>query len=149
MNAGFEDCVILDELLTKHGDNVMAAFEEMSRTRQPSTDALSALSLQNFVEMRSLTAKRWFVYKKRVEGILHAVAPQYWRPIYSMVTFSRTPYDEAMEIARRQDRVLTAVAGVACVTAVVAAGVAVKKLVEVSRSEGGLSSVVDSIKKYF
>ncbi len=82
-------------------------FDGFSAHRQPSAEALSVLSLQNYVEMRSLTAKRWFVYKKKLEKVLNYYAPKVWRPLYSMVAFSRTPYNEASERAKVQDRYLS------------------------------------------
>ena len=111
MNAGFEDCVILDELFDKYSNNnninnIELIFNEFSNKRQPSCDALSLLSLQNYVEMRSLTGKKWFLYKKKFEGILNTLVPSIWKPIYSMVSFSRTPYNEAMERAKKQDKYL-------------------------------------------
>ena len=82
-------------------------FDGFSAHRQPSAEALSQLSLQNYVEMRSLTAKKWFVYKKKLEKALNYYAPNVWRPLYSMVAFSRTPYNEASERAKTQDRYLS------------------------------------------
>eukprot|EP00484_Ammonia_sp_Unknown_P023800 CAMPEP_0197034078 /NCGR_PEP_ID=MMETSP1384-20130603/12282_1 /TAXON_ID=29189 /ORGANISM="Ammonia sp." /LENGTH=514 /DNA_ID=CAMNT_0042463957 /DNA_START=10 /DNA_END=1554 /DNA_ORIENTATION=- len=117
MNAGLEDCLILYRMLKENGlndgnvqqnmDVVGNVFDEFSRHRQPSTAALSKLSLQNYVEMRSLTAKQWFVYKKKFEKALNYYAPTVWRPIYSMVAFSTTPYNEAIERAEKQDRYLS------------------------------------------
>ena len=69
MNSGFEDGLILDEMLEKHNNDMGLAFEEISKTRPAATDALSDLSLRNYVEMRSLTAKTWFVYKKKFERV--------------------------------------------------------------------------------
>merc|ERR1712060_577968 len=94
MNAAFEDCLILHNMMKSYDLNDIGdAFEAFSAHRQPSTAALSQLSLQNYVEMRSLTAKKWFVYKKMLEKQLNYYMPSIWRPIYSMVSFSRTPYN--------------------------------------------------------
>ena len=86
---------------------IESIFNEFSAHRQPSTQALSDLSLQNYVEMRSLTAKQWFIYKKKVEKLLNLYAPNLWKPIYSMVAFSRIPYDNALDRAKKQDRYLS------------------------------------------
>ncbi|ETO20720.1 kynurenine 3-monooxygenase [Reticulomyxa filosa] len=69
MNCCLEDCVIFDELLEKHNNDIKTVFHEFSRLRQPSTEGLAHLSLENYVEMRSLTAQRWFVYKKKLEQV--------------------------------------------------------------------------------
>ena len=118
MNAGLEDCLILYKMIQQqlNGDladdgindiDLEGLFTRFSDHRQPSCHALSKLSLQNYVEMRSLTAKQWFVVKKKLERMLNYYAPTMWRPIYSMVAFSTTPYDEALERAKKQDRYLT------------------------------------------
>ena len=129
MNSGFEDAVILDELFDKYLKNegskktmdlIEKVFNEFSELRQPSCEALSLLSLQNYVEMRSLTGKKWFLYKKKLEGMLNYIAPSIWRPIYSMVSFSRTPYHEALERADKQDRYLGI--GLGLLTSVTAVG---------------------------
>lgn len=106
-----QDCLILYENLKEKVDggdlNLEQVFDAFSAHRQPSAEALSQLSLQNYVEMRSLTAKKWFVYKKKLEKTLNYCAPTIWRPLYSMVAFSRTPYNEASHRAKTQDRYLS------------------------------------------
>lgn len=69
MNCGFEDCLILDELLDKHGDEFGPVLEEFSRIRPPACHALAELSLHNFVEMRDHTASKFFLFKRRVDAV--------------------------------------------------------------------------------
>jgi len=107
MNSAFEDCVLLDELMDKYENNIHQVFEQFSLIRQPSTDALCELSLQNYVEMRSLTAQTWFVYKKKLESMLNYCSPTLWMPLYSMVSFTRIPYDIAAKRAIKQDQMLS------------------------------------------
>merc|ERR1712228_813114 len=109
MNAAFEDCLILYNMMKQYDDMdvIGNAFEGFSAHRQPSTAALSQLSLQNYVEMRSLTAKKWFVYKKMLEKKLNLYLPNVWKPIYSMVAFSTIPYNDAMRRAKKQDQWLS------------------------------------------
>jgi len=40
---------------------------EFNRVRQPIGDGLADLSLENYVEMRSKTAKPWWVAKRKLE----------------------------------------------------------------------------------
>eukprot|EP01084_Bolivina_argentea_P091526 164762_1 len=133
MNAGFEDCLILYNMLKEKLEksnnglndmNIEKIFTEFSDHRQPSVWALSKLSLQNYVEMRSLTAKQWFIYKKKLEKMLNWYAPSLWKPIYSMVAFSTIPYNDALKRAKKQDAFLsfalpaTAIAAVSSVVAI-------------------------------
>ncbi len=104
MNASFEDCAVFMELL---GDwkgsqgELLKAYEEQ---RKPNVDALSDLSLRNFVEMRSSVARPLWVWRKRLEKQLHKWMPEKFIPLYSMVSFSNIPYAEALERAETQDR---------------------------------------------
>jgi len=106
MNAAFEDCVVLDECLTKFPRDREAAFGDYFRRRKPNADALAALAIENFVEMRDKTASRVFRAKKRLDHALEAALPGVYRPLYSMVTFSRIPYAEAARRARLQDGIV-------------------------------------------
>ena len=101
-NAAFEDCVVLDECLARHAPRWDRALSEFQRLRKENTDALADLSLDNFIEMRDKTASRLFRIEKRVENGLHRLFPIWFVPLYTMVTFSRTPYARAIRRARRQ-----------------------------------------------
>src|SRR5262245_37224644 len=103
-NAAFEDCVVLQECLQAHGTDREGAFAEYQRRRKANTDALADLSLANFVEMRDKTASRLFLLEKRLEKALHRAFPSWFIPLYTLVTFSRTPYAEAVRRDRRQWR---------------------------------------------
>ena len=54
------------------------------------------------MEMRDHVSSRVFLMKKSAEKALHRVFPGSFVPLYSMVTFSRVPYAEAVSRARRQ-----------------------------------------------
>jgi kynurenine 3-monooxygenase len=101
-NAAFEDCVVLDECRARHAPDWEAAFAEYQSLRRENTDTLAELSLANFVEMRDKTASRLFLLEKRLEKGLHRLFPAWFVPLYTMVTFSRTPYARAAQRARRQ-----------------------------------------------
>lgn len=108
MNAAFEDCSVLFEAIRKTAPNWRAAFRHYEFQRKRNTDALSELSLRNFEEMRDRVVSRKYLLKKQAENTLHRMFPDHWMPLYSMVTFSRLPYAEALERSRRQDRMLAA-----------------------------------------
>lgn len=115
-NASFEDCVLLDQAMRDHPNDRAAAFSAYSAERSPHTDALADLAIANFVEMRDATASRLFRGRKRLERVLHRLAPGLFIPLYSMVTFTSIPYGEAVRQARRQWRtviLLAALVGLA------------------------------------
>lgn len=110
MNAGFEDCRILNSLLdtyTNNWDDVLPAFQKQ---RKPDTDAIAQLALDNFVEMRDLVADADFLLRKKIEARIHALYPNKWIPLYSMVTFhDDIRYSEAYTISRSQTKIMNEV----------------------------------------
>jgi kynurenine 3-monooxygenase len=107
MNAGFEDCRVLNQLLERHADNwdiVLPAFQKL---RKPDADAIARLALDNFIEMRDLVADEDFLLRKKIEAKLHELFPQKWIPLYSMVTFyDHLPYAEAYATGQTQKVVM-------------------------------------------
>ncbi len=107
MNAGFEDCRVLDELLDNYHDDwdkVISAFQQL---RKPDTDAIAQLALENFIEMRDLVADTNFLLRKKIEARMHQLFPDQWVPLYSMVTFHDSiRYSDAYKIGQKQKRVM-------------------------------------------
>lgn len=118
-NAAFEDCIVLDECLRGTSDlgAALAAYEER---RKEHADALADLALANFVEMRDKTASKTFLFGKKVEKALARLLRGRFVPLYYLVTFSRTPYADAVRRARAQWRAVAWSAGAAAVIVVVA-----------------------------
>ena len=109
MNAGFEDCRILDELLDKHEDNFEICFHEYSKVRKPNGDGVQDLSMQNFVVMRDKTADPKFLLQKEIEKKFANLYPDKWTPLYSMVSFTNTPYTEAWKIGMKQEKLMQSI----------------------------------------
>ncbi|QJX46939.1 FAD-dependent monooxygenase [Hymenobacter taeanensis] len=106
MNAGFEDCTILQELMTRHGDNWLTIFQEFQQQRKPNADAMADLAVYNFEEMRDRVADPRFLLQKKIESKISAQYPQQWLPLYSQVTFSHLPYAEAWANGQAQERIM-------------------------------------------
>ena len=62
--------------------------------------------------MRDKTASRFFRMEKRLEKALHLLLPRWFIPLYTLVTFTRTPYAEAVARARLQWRAVKGAAAV-------------------------------------
>jgi len=108
MNAAFEDCVVLDECLAEFPDNRERAFSKYFARRKENADALAALAIENFIEMRDKTASKTFRAKKKLDHLLEGLLSDIYLPLYTMVTFTRIPYAEAARRARLQDRIMYA-----------------------------------------
>jgi len=103
MNAGFEDCRILNELLDTHKENWSVAFQAFQVARKINTDAIARLAMDNFIEMRDLVADEHFLIRKKIEAALCKAFPKEWKSLYSEVSFSDTPYAEALAIGKRNE----------------------------------------------
>ena len=106
MNAGFEDCRILDELLDSFNENWKDSFNEYSRIRKPNGDGIQDLSMQNFIVMRDKTADSKFLLQKVIEKKFANLYPEKWTPLYSMVSFTNIPYSVAWEIGIKQENLM-------------------------------------------
>jgi kynurenine 3-monooxygenase len=107
MNAGFEDCRILNQLLDEYEDNWFHVLPEFERQRKPDADAIAQLALDNFVEMRDLVADEEFLLRKKIEARLHDLYPDRWIPLYTMVTFrDDLRYSYALEMGKRQQAIM-------------------------------------------
>lgn len=107
MNCGFEDCVVLNELMDKHGDINGACLKEYETLRKPDGDAIADLAIANFVEMRDKTADKTFLLQKKIEAHFNAKHPEKWIPLYSMVTYTpNIRYSEALSIGNKQQAIM-------------------------------------------
>lgn len=106
MNAGFEDCSIMWELMQKHGKDWDAIFKEYQISRKPNGDAVQDLSIHNYHVMRDFVGDPMFLLQKKIEAKFSANHPDKWMPLYSQVTFSNIPYSEALEVGKRQDAIM-------------------------------------------
>lgn len=107
MNAGFEDCRILNQLLDKHNDDWSTVLPAFQQQRKPDTDAIARLALDNFIEMRDHVADENFLLRKKIEARLQQLYPEKWIPLYSMVTFNENiRYSDAYAIGLRQRSIM-------------------------------------------
>jgi len=105
MNAAFEDCSILDKCIERHRDDLEMAFSEFQRLRKRNTDALAKLSVENFIELRDKVRSRKLSARKKVDHLLADLLPGKWVPLYTLISHTTVPYAEAIERAKKQNRV--------------------------------------------
>jgi len=106
MNAGFEDCSVMWELMQKHGNNWSVIFEKYQQLRKPNGDAVQDLSLQNYYVMRDYVSNPMYLLQKKIEARFYEKHPDKWMPLYSQVSFSHIPYVEAIAIGEKQDKIM-------------------------------------------
>jgi kynurenine 3-monooxygenase len=106
MNAGFEDCTILAAMHDELGGDWSRIIPAFAKRRQPDGDAIAELAQRNFIEMRDLVADPKFLLRKKIAAQLHERHPDFL-PVYSMVTFSNTPYHVALREDDAQNRLFS------------------------------------------
>ena len=106
MNCAFEDCAWIDHLLNEH-DEWGALFAAFSALRKPDADAIAAMALENYVEMRDTVRDPRFHLQKALAWELESRYPDRFIPRYSMVMFhAELPYSVAQRRGAVQARIL-------------------------------------------
>jgi len=127
MNCGFEDCLVLDELLdiyvgkgtgtVSSGDigeiagfnleGLSETLDEYNRRRCPNGQSMCDLAMYNYIEMRDLVNSLSFRVRKKLDDFLYRLFPKRWVPLYTMVTFTRTPIHECVQRRAAQDKIIS------------------------------------------
>lgn len=106
MNASFEDCRVLNDLIGEIGTDWDSIFPRFFELRKENADAIADMAVENFYEMRDAVADPVFVRKRELETRLEHEHPDYFSK-YSMVTFREdVPYSVAMRRGNAQDALL-------------------------------------------
>ena len=108
MNCAFEDCLVLDECLSRHSEDWRAVFTEFEKLRRPNTEAIAAMALENYVEMRDAVRDPKFMLQKKLGFLLEERNPGMFVPRYSMVMFHHLPYADARHRGAIQQHLLDA-----------------------------------------
>jgi len=97
MNCCFEDCVEFDACMSRHA-SWERVFTEFGARRKPNTDAIAAMALDNYLEMRERVAHPKFQLQQALSLELERRFPQRFVPRYSMVMFHHEiPYRTALQ----------------------------------------------------
>jgi kynurenine 3-monooxygenase len=103
MNAGFEDCTVLDTLYDTLNGDWSQIIPQFASSRVKDANAIAELAQRNFVEMRDLVGDPKFLLRKKIAAHLQEKHPDFL-PVYSMVSFSNTPYHIALQEDDRQNQ---------------------------------------------
>lgn len=123
-NASFEDCEALADALAASAtiDDALRAYEA---ARIANSNAIADMALRNFIEMRDLTGRASFKWKKKIEHALNRMMPATFVPLYDLVSFSTVPYSEAKARGAANDRAIRNGVRVAASLALAAAAIAI------------------------
>jgi kynurenine 3-monooxygenase len=111
MNAAFEDCIVLDDLVGRHGGasrhDWAAIFAAFEAERAPNARAIAEMALENYREMRDDVRDPKFELRAALSVELERRFPGKFIPRYSMVMFHpEIPYAEAQRRGALQSQIL-------------------------------------------
>jgi kynurenine 3-monooxygenase len=106
VNAAFEDCTALMEIIDGGAADWETAFEQLQHARQANCEAIADMALDAFRTMRDSVRHRDFMLRKALERELEQRHPGVFIPRYSLVMFHRIPYAEAHRRGQLQAEIL-------------------------------------------
>ena len=106
MNAGFEDCSVINKLLTNFTGDWNKLFSDFYRLRKKNCDSIARMALENFIEMRDHVLNQKYILKKKLSSIIESRHKDRFIPRYSMVSFHSIPYRTVYERGKAQDKIL-------------------------------------------
>ena len=107
VNASFEDCHIFGQMYSeKFAGDWRSLFSEFYHSRKKDADALLDLSLDNYKVMRNDVLDEKHIKKQKLSFQLNNDFPDYFIPLYTMVSFTTIPYATALERGYIQDKIL-------------------------------------------
>nr|CAD7392603.1 unnamed protein product [Timema cristinae] len=102
---GFEDCLILDQLMDIHGDDLSVVLREFSQIRNEDAEAICDLAMYNYIEMRDLVNRRSYFIRKKLDELLFQLFPNLWVPLYPSIAFTNMSYRSCQANKQWQDQV--------------------------------------------
>jgi kynurenine 3-monooxygenase len=106
MNAGFDDCLQLSEILTKNKNNFSTSFEQYFQTQKPNADAIAQMAVENYHEMSHHVGDQRFLFQKEIENKLMTLFPGKYHSRYSLVVYNSCPYRQALDQGLRNQKIL-------------------------------------------
>uniref|UniRef100_W8AKN7 Kynurenine 3-monooxygenase n=1 Tax=Ceratitis capitata TaxID=7213 RepID=W8AKN7_CERCA len=106
LNAGMEDCTLLLSLFNQPNLSTAEILEQFTELRWRDAHAICDLAMYNYVEMRDLTKRLSFRWRKWLDTQLFRWFPNFWVPLYNSVSFTSMPYSQCIANRKWQDKLL-------------------------------------------
>lgn len=106
VNAAFEDCTALMEILDSGATEWEEAFSRLEQARKDDADAMADMALDAYRTIRDSVRQRDFLLRKALERELERRHPGLFVARYALVMFHRLPYSEAHRRGRTQAAIL-------------------------------------------
>ena len=105
MNAAFEDCTEMNACLEGAADWA-DVFTRYNAARVANGQAIADLAIDNYIEMRDLSGDPAWQFRKKIEHVLEREWPERYVSRYELISFTRTPYAEALRRGQVNERIL-------------------------------------------
>lgn len=107
MNLAFEDCVLLDRIVSECGADWPNVFARYEAEQLANANAIADMALDNYIEMRDTVRDPKFALRKALAFELETRLPTHFIPRYSMVMFhADIPYLVAQQRGEVQKALL-------------------------------------------
>tara|TARA_B100000676_G_scaffold223728_1_gene221047 strand:+ start:78 stop:533 length:456 start_codon:yes stop_codon:yes gene_type:complete len=107
MNSAFDDCVVFDSIISEGSSGWKEVFQEFEKKQKKNADAIQAMALDNYIEMRDGVLDSKFALKKELSFELERRIPSHFIPRYSMVMFHENiPYSVSYKRGEVQKEIL-------------------------------------------
>jgi len=108
MNASFQDCTVLNTLMSEHGGDWQNILSEFSRIHVKNGHAIADMALENYIEMRDKVNDPQYRIRRKLELALENQFPDRFIPRYSMVSFNQIPYSKVYQRGDLQLKIIEA-----------------------------------------
>ena len=106
MNCAFEDVTVMNALIDAGPESWESVFKAFESQRRDNANAIADMALENYIEMRDKVADPTFQLRRAVSLQLEKRHPERFVPRYSLVSFHRIPYVEAVRQGALQASIL-------------------------------------------
>ena len=107
MNSAFDDCIVFDSIISEEFSDWKEVFQKFEKKQKKNADAIQAMALDNYIEMRDGVLDPKFSLKKELSFELERRIPGHFIPRYSMVMFHENiPYSVSYKRGEIQKEIL-------------------------------------------
>ena len=106
MNASFQDCTVLNDLISLHKKNLGEVFKDFGSNHVKNGHAIADMALENYIEMRDLVNDENYKIYRKMELDLERKFPDRFIPRYSMVSFNEISYSEVYKRGEIQSKII-------------------------------------------
>ncbi len=106
MNASFQDCSVINDLIGNYNGDWNSVFEEFSSFQIPNGHAIADMAIENYLEMRDHVNDPKYIKRRNLELRLEKLFPDRFIPRYSMVSFHQIPYADVYKKGEKQFNII-------------------------------------------